>query len=123
MQWTAIPMYFGNRLFQILPKSPSTASLVKLKILLLKVLCTSNTFLITAIFSKHIWADVFTDRETHCIKYLNFTLFSGWKVFGKAQFMQSFGRFPQNSANLCVSQNFCTRRLGEILVFYSLIIT
>ena len=41
------------------------------------------------------------------------------KFWGKAQFQQSFGRFARNSAKTVFPQNFHTRKLGEILVFYA----
>ena len=42
-----------------------------------------------------------------------------WKFCGKAQFPHSFGRFAWNYAETVFSQNFRTRKLGEITVFYA----
>ena len=46
-----------------------------------------------------------------------------WKFCGKAQFPQIFVRFPQNSTETVFAQNFHTRKLGEITVFYVVKIT
>ena len=42
-----------------------------------------------------------------------------WKLCGKAQFPESFGRFDLNYAKTTFPQNFQTRKLGEIAKFYA----
>ena len=44
-----------------------------------------------------------------------------WKFCGKAQFSHSFGRFARNYAETAFPQNFITRKLGEIMVFYAVL--
>ena len=44
--------------------------------------------------------------------------FLGWKFCGKAQIPQSFGQIcPKLCENCAFSQNFHSRKLGEITVF------
>ena len=43
-----------------------------------------------------------------------------WKLCGKVQFPHSFGQFAQNYAEtVTFPENFHTRKLGEITVFYA----
>ena len=43
-----------------------------------------------------------------------------WKFYGKIQFPHSFGRFGRNCA---FPQNFHTRKLGEIKIFFLVTVT
>ena len=55
----------------------------------------------------------------HGEKYRNFTWFPSVEICGKAQFPHSFGRFARNYAETgAFPQNFHTRKLGEITVFF-----
>ena len=45
-----------------------------------------------------------------------------WKFCGKAQFPHSFGRMARNYAETAFLQNFHTMKLGEITVFYAVVI-
>ena len=49
--------------------------------------------------------------------------FMVWKFFGKAQFPHSFGRIARNCENCAFPQNFYTRKLGEITVFYAVMMS
>ena len=42
-----------------------------------------------------------------------------WKFCGKAQFPHSFGRFARNYAETVFPQDFHTRKLDEITVFFA----
>ena len=42
-----------------------------------------------------------------------------WKFCGKTQFPHSFGRFVRNYSETAFPQNFHTRKLGEITVFFT----
>ena len=42
-----------------------------------------------------------------------------WKFYGKEQFPHSFGRIAQNYVETSFPQNFHTRKLGEITIFYA----
>ena len=44
-----------------------------------------------------------------------------WKFCGKAQFPHSFGRIARNYAETAFPQNFDTRKLGEITVFFAVV--
>ena len=64
--------------------------------------------------------------EVHCVKYRKIPNFLVWKFCGKAQFPHSFGRWCGNfverhSGNCAFPQNFHTRKLGEITVFYAVV--
>ena len=44
------------------------------------------------------------------------------KFCGKAQFPHSFGRFARNYAETVFAQNFHTRKLGDIIVFFAALV-
>ena len=58
----------------------------------------------------------------HWAKYRNFRKFSGVKFCGNAQFPQSLAICPKLCRNCTFLQNFYTRKLGEITVFYAVYI-
>ena len=43
-----------------------------------------------------------------------------WKFCGKAQFPHSLGRIARKYAETAFPQNFRTKKLGEITVFYAM---
>ena len=57
---------------------------------------------------------VFAVNITHCVKYRNFTLFPGVESLWK-----DIAVHPKLCGNYAFPQNFHTRKLGEILVFYT----
>ena len=54
----------------------------------------------------------------HCEKYRNFTQFPAVKILWKSSFRIVSGESPEMMRKLCLSQNFHSRKLGEITVFF-----
>ena len=44
-----------------------------------------------------------------------------WKFCGNAQLLQRFGQFARNSGETVFPENFHTKKLGEITVFYAVV--
>ena len=59
----------------------------------------------------------------HCVKYRNFTQFRGVEILWKGTVSRQFRvNRPKLSRNCVFPQNFHTRNLGKITVFYAVIV-